>query len=218
VHHWPVHRTELAAIGLGANVGPARQTLVHAVTALRALPGLSLEGVSRLYRTRPVGPVAQHDFWNAAVTLRVPAGRSPVEGAMALLIALKGLEQAFGRQQREHWGPRELDLDLLLFGPHRLRVERDPLAHSDDPARGAAQWLVVPHPLAAERAFVLAPLADLLPEQEPPGWGLSVRDAWARARDQEGEEAVRAVADWDEASGSWRDLDAALSDGSGVAP
>ena len=63
-----------------------------------------------------MGPVVQHDFWNAAVTLRVPAGRAPEEGAMALLIALKGLEQALGRQQRERWGPREMDLDLLLFG------------------------------------------------------------------------------------------------------
>lgn len=213
-----MHRTELAAIGLGANVGPARQTLVHAVTVLRALPGVTLEGVSRLYRTRPVGPVVQHDFWNAAVTLRVPAGRAPEEGAMALLIALKGLEQALGRRQRERWGPREVDLDLLLYGPHRLRVERDLLARSDDQARGGAQWLVVPHPLAAERAFVLAPLADLLPEQEPPGWGLSVTDAWARARDREGEAAARVVADWDEASGSWRDLEAELSGGSGDAP
>jgi 2-amino-4-hydroxy-6-hydroxymethyldihydropteridine diphosphokinase len=218
VHHWPVHTLELAAIGLGANVGPARQTLVHAVAALRALPGATLEGVSRLYRTWPVGPAAQADFWNAAVTLRVPAGRAPEEGAMALLIALKGLEQAFGRQQRERWGPREVDLDLLLFGSHRLRVERDARARSEDPARGDAQWLAVPHPLAAERAFVLAPLAELLPDEEPPGWGLSVTDAWARARAREGEEAVRAVADWDAASASWHDLDAELSGGSGDAP
>jgi 2-amino-4-hydroxy-6-hydroxymethyldihydropteridine diphosphokinase len=218
VHHWPVHTLELAAIGLGANVGPARQILVHAVTALRAMPGVSLVGVSRLYRTRPVGPVAQADFWNAVATLLVPAGRSPEEGAMALLIALKGLERAFDRQQRERWGPRELDLDLLLFGSHRLRVERDARARSDDPARSAAQWLAVPHPLAAERAFVLAPLADLLPDQEPPGWGLRVTDAWARARARDGEESVRAVADWDAVSGSWRDLDADLSGGSGDAP
>jgi 2-amino-4-hydroxy-6-hydroxymethyldihydropteridine diphosphokinase len=218
VHHGSVHTLELAAIGLGANVGPARQILVHAVTALRAMPGVSLVGVSRLYRTRPVGPVAQADFWNAVTTLLVPAGRSPEDGAMALLIALKGLERALGRQQRERWGPRELDLDLLLFGSHRLRVERDPRARSDDPARSASQWLAVPHSLAAERAFVLAPLADLLPDQEPPGWGLSVTDAWARARAREGEESVRAVADWDAVSGSWRDLDMGLSGGSGGAP
>ncbi len=198
-------RLELAAIGMGANVGAARQTLQQAVAALRALPGTTLEGVSRLYRTRPVGVVDQADFWNAAATLRVPAGRSPEEGAMALLIALKGLERAFGRQERERWGPRELDLDLLLFGPHQLHVERADTARSDDPARGGPQWLTVPHPQAAERAFVLAPLADLLPELEPPGWGATVRTAWDAARAREGDDAVRPIAAWDARAGWWVD-------------
>jgi 2-amino-4-hydroxy-6-hydroxymethyldihydropteridine diphosphokinase len=209
---------ESVAVGLGANVGSARQTLEAAVAALRALPGATLEGVSRLYQTRPVGPVVQADFWNAAVVLRVPAGPSPDEGAMALLIALKSLERAFGRRERQRWGPRELDLDLLLFGRHRLHVERTGSARSDDPAREGPQWLTVPHPMAAERAFVLAPLADLLPEFEPPGWGLSVAAAWARARTREGEGAVRAVAAWDALLGSWQDLPPARpSGGSGAA-
>jgi 2-amino-4-hydroxy-6-hydroxymethyldihydropteridine diphosphokinase len=209
---------EPAAVGLGANVGSARRTLEAAVAALRTLPGATLEGVSRLYRTRPVGPVVQADFWNAAVVLRVPAGPSPEEGAMALLLALKGLERAFGRRERQRWGPRELDLDLLLFGGHRLHVEREDAARSDDPARDGPQWLTVPHPLAAERAFVLAPLADLLPELRPPGWGLSVAAAWARAQAREGDGAVRAVAAWDALAGSWRDLPPARpSGGSGAA-
>jgi 2-amino-4-hydroxy-6-hydroxymethyldihydropteridine diphosphokinase len=203
---------------MGANVGAARQTLQQAVAAMRALPGVSLEGVSRLYRTRPVGPVAQADFWNAAVTLRVPAGRSPEEGAMALLIALKGLERAFGRRERERWGPRELDLDLLIFGPYRLHVERADTARSEDPARGGPQWLTVPHPQAVERAFVLAPLADLLPDVEPPGWDLRIVDAWAAALAREGSGAVQAVADWDAAAGAWRDPGTALSGGSGAVP
>lgn len=196
---------ELAAIGLGANMGSARATLEAAVAALRALPGVRLEGVSRLYRTRPVGPVSQAEFWNAVVTLIVPAGPRPAEGAMALLVALKGLEHAFGRQERQRWGPRELDLDLLLFGEHRLRVERSPGARSDDPARRGAQWLEVPHPLAEQRAFVLAPLADVLPDLEPPGWRSSVRAAWEAARAQEGEDAVRPVAGWDEDARRWVD-------------
>jgi 2-amino-4-hydroxy-6-hydroxymethyldihydropteridine diphosphokinase len=197
---------ESAAVGLGANVGSARRTLEAAVAALWTLPGVTLEAVSRLYRTRPVGPVVQAGFWNAAVVLRVPAGPSPEEGAMALLLALKGLERAFGRRERQRWGPRELDLDLLLFGRHRLHVEREDSARSDDPARDGPQWLTVPHPLAAERAFVLAPLADLLPELEPPGWGLTVAAAWDRAQRREGEGAVRAVAAWDGLAGSWQDL------------
>ncbi len=125
------------------------------------LPGCALAGVSRLYRTRPVGPVAQGDFLNAVVALRAPAGATPGDGAMALLVALKGLERAMGRVRRERWGPREIDLDLLLFGDAEIHVEREASARSADPARGAVQWLDVPHASAAERSFVLAPLADL---------------------------------------------------------
>ena len=125
-----------AYIGLGANMGDAPDTLARAVRALAALPGVRLRGVSRLYVTRPVGVLDQPDFHNAVVALDVPAGPDPETGALALLIALKGLERAFGRQERERWGPRELDLDLLLFGRHRVRVERPDAARSADP--GAA--------------------------------------------------------------------------------
>jgi 2-amino-4-hydroxy-6-hydroxymethyldihydropteridine diphosphokinase len=213
-----VDATVLACIGLGANVGPARQTLEHAVMALCALPGVSLAGVSRLYRTRPVGPVMQADFLNAAAALQVPAGRDPGDGATALLIALKALERALGRQERERWGPREVDLDLLLFGTHQLRVKHEPGARSDDPVRGDAQWLEVPHPLAAERAFVLAPLADLVPDLALPGWGLTAAQAWQRAAAREGPDAVQVVGVWDAQQAGWLDLDAAASGGSGGAP
>ncbi len=196
----------LAWIGLGANVGAPREALEGAASALSMLPASALAGVSRLYRTRPVGPVAQDDFLNAVVGLRVPAGTTPEDGAMALLIALKGLERAMGRVERERWGPREIDLDLLLFGDARVHVERSAAARSSDAAHGRVQWLEVPHPSAAERLFVLAPLADLAPELEPPGWGLSVAEARARAVAVEGALAVEAVAEWDYRSGRWRDL------------
>lgn len=195
----------LAWIGLGANVGAPREALEGAVSALSMLPASALAGVSRLYRTRPVGPVAQGDFLNAVVGLRVPAGATPEDGAMALLIALKGLERAMGRIERERWGPREIDLDLLLFGDARVRVERSAAARSPDPARGRTQWLEVPHPAAVERLFVLAPLADLAPQLEPPGWGLSVAQAHERALALEGADAVEVVAEWDYRSGRWRD-------------
>jgi 2-amino-4-hydroxy-6-hydroxymethyldihydropteridine diphosphokinase len=198
---------ELAYIGLGANVGAPRESLERAVSTLGVLPGASLAGVSRLYRTRPVGPVAQDDFLNAAVGLKVPAGTDPEQGAMALLIALKGLERAMGRVERERWGPREIDLDLLLFGAHALRVERGVEARSDDPARRGAQWLEVPHASASERLFVLAPLADLAPDASPPGWGMSVAEARDRALAGEGPDAVEAVASWDFFRGRWKDLD-----------
>ena len=198
--------TITAYIGLGANVGETRIALENAVVALDALPGASLAGVSRLYQTHPVGPAAQADFLNAVVALRVPATGDPADGAMALLIALKGLEQALGREDRERWGPREIDLDLLLYGGHGLHVERDTAARSGDPARHAARWLDVPHAASAERLFVLAPLADIAPDLQPPGWDMTVALAMIRAIEREGADAVRAVADWVPAVGHWVDL------------
>lgn len=193
-----------AWIGLGANVGDTRGVLEAAVQALSTLPGVTLAGVSRLYRTRPVGPVAQADFLNAVVGLRVPPGREPEDGATALLLALKGIERAMGRVERQRWGPRELDLDLLLFGQAVVRVERPPAARSVDRWKGSKQWLEVPHPLASERLFVLAPLADLVPDLQPPGWGLRVAAARARAEAAEGPHAVEAIGEWDDLAGRWR--------------
>jgi len=196
----------LAYIGLGANVGAPREALEAAVSALAVLPGCALAGVSRLYRTRPVGLVEQGDFLNAVVALRAPAGASPEDGAMALLIALKGLERTMGRVQRERWGPREIDLDLLLFGEARIHVEREAAARSLDRRKLGVQWLEVPHVSAAERSFVLVPLTDLAPELVPPGWELSVDEARARAVAAEGPEAVEPVGAWDYRTSRWRDL------------
>jgi 2-amino-4-hydroxy-6-hydroxymethyldihydropteridine diphosphokinase len=185
-----------AYIGLGANVGDAPGTLVRAVRSLEALPGVKLRGVSQLYVTRPVGVAEQPEFHNAVAALDVPAGPDPKTGALALLIALKGLERAFGRQERQRWGPRELDLDLLLFGRHRVRVERPDAARSADPAKTGVQWLDVPHASARERLFVLAPLADLAPGLVPPGWRETVETARRRQEAIEGADAVRPVAEW----------------------
>jgi 2-amino-4-hydroxy-6-hydroxymethyldihydropteridine diphosphokinase len=161
-------------------------------------------GVSRLYATRPVGVLAQPDFWNAVVALDVLLAGDPEGRALALLIALKALERSFGRQERARWGPRELDLDLLVFGRHRFRRERPDGGRSADPARPGVQWLEVPHPAAAGRTFVLAPLADLVPGLVPPGWSMTVDTALARAREREGMDAVRAVAGWDDEVSGWR--------------
>jgi 2-amino-4-hydroxy-6-hydroxymethyldihydropteridine diphosphokinase len=185
-----------AYIGLGANVGDAAGTLAAAVHALAALPGVRVAGVSRLYATDPVGVVDQPEFRNAAVALDVPGGPDPASGATALLAALKGIERAFGRQERERWGPREVDLDLLVFGRHRVRVDRPPEGRSGDPAK-AALPLVVPHVQAPERLFVLAPLADLAPRLVPPGWGETVAAAAARRLVIEGAAAVRPIAAWE---------------------
>jgi 2-amino-4-hydroxy-6-hydroxymethyldihydropteridine diphosphokinase len=192
-----------AYVGLGANVGDARTTLVRAVRALEALPGARVRGVSRLYVTRPVGVLDQPDFHNAVVALDVPLGSSPETGALALLVALKRLEAAFGRQGRGRWGPRELDLDLLVFGRHPIHVERPDAARSADPARTGVQWLEVPHASAQARLFVLAPLADLVPGLVPPGWPASVATLRDRLLRSEPPDAIRAVGAWRSLAEGW---------------
>jgi len=188
-----------AYIGLGANVGDARRTLADAVAALGDLPGARLSGVSRLYRTRPVGVTDQPDFLNAVVALDVRAGGDPAAGATELLVRLKGLERELGRRRRRRWGPRELDLDLLLFGRARLAIERPPegapISSQVDPG-AAARLLEVPHPSMAERLFVLAPLSDLASGLVPPGWHMTVGTAARRRSEAEGPGAVLPVGTW----------------------
>jgi 2-amino-4-hydroxy-6-hydroxymethyldihydropteridine diphosphokinase len=195
-----------AYIGLGANVGAASVTLAAAVRSLAELPGARLRGVSRLYATRPVGVEDQPEFRNAVLALDVPAGPDPATGALRLLTSLKDLERSFGRRRRRRWGPRELDLDLLAFGRARLTIARPREARSvdaDADATAAASLLVVPHPSAGERLFVLAPLADLAPGLVPPGWGRSVETARRRQFALEGPDAVRAIGAWDAAANAW---------------
>jgi 2-amino-4-hydroxy-6-hydroxymethyldihydropteridine diphosphokinase len=198
-----------AYIGLGANLGDSGGTLCAAVHALGALPGSRLVAVSRLYATAPVGDPDQPEFRNAVAALEVPAGPDPAAGATALLIALKTLEIAFGRQARRRWGPRELDLDLLVFGRARLSIERPEAARSRDveldPAK-AARLLEVPHRSIAERLFVLAPLADVAEGLVPPGWRESVGTARRRREVAEGPDAVRPIAAWSIADGDWQPI------------
>jgi 2-amino-4-hydroxy-6-hydroxymethyldihydropteridine diphosphokinase len=195
-------RTVRAYIGLGANIGDAQATLTAAVHALAALPGAHLAGVSRLYLTAPVEVTDQPDFHNAVAGLDVPPGPGANTGPIALLLALKSIERAFGRQERARYGPRELDLDLLLFGDEQLSVERPEAGRSPDPAK-AWRLLEVPHPQAHSRLFVLAPLSDLAPDLVPPGWGETVAEARARRGSIEGSPAVRAIGRWDVESGRW---------------
>jgi 2-amino-4-hydroxy-6-hydroxymethyldihydropteridine diphosphokinase len=195
-----------AYIGLGANLGDAEGTITRGIRALAALPGVRPHAVSRLYLTRPVGVVDQPAFHNAVMALDVPAGPDPATGATALLIALKQLERAFGRHERDRWGPRELDLDLLVFGRARLALDRPPAGLSLD--RGKAdRLLVVPHPEAAERLFVLAPMADVAAGLVPPGWPETIATASRRRSAIEGPDAVRPIATWDPDRAEWRGAD-----------
>jgi 2-amino-4-hydroxy-6-hydroxymethyldihydropteridine diphosphokinase len=175
-----------AYIGLGANVGDAKTTLEHAVEGVAALAGVSLRAVSPLYRTKPVGGVEQPDFLNAVVALDVPAGHDPETGALALLRALKQIERALGRKARERWGPREIDLDLLLFGRHQIDMPR----------------LTVPHRDMQTRLFVLAPMADLSPGLRPPGWRSTIA-AQQRTYQALDLGAVTKISGWSPALKSW---------------
>lgn len=181
-----------AYVGLGANLGDREGTLAAAIAALDELPGVRVAGVSRLYATRPIGPPGQPDYRNAVAVLDVRPRATVTETATGLLHDLKGLETRFGRRPRERWGPRELDLDLLVLGPHRLALT--------DPD------LTIPHPRILERLFVLAPLRDLAPALCPPGQEEAIARAFRRRLAIEGADAVRAIGDWDDAARRWKPL------------
>jgi 2-amino-4-hydroxy-6-hydroxymethyldihydropteridine diphosphokinase len=138
-----------AYVGLGSNLDDPPQQLRRALDALAALPDTSLSGASRFYRSPPWGPIDQPDYVNAVAALDTELA------PLALMEALLMIERAAGRSRRERWGPRVLDLDLLLY---------DRLQYSSDA-------LQLPHPRMHERPFVLLPLAELAPELELPGRG-----------------------------------------------
>lgn len=197
-----------AYIGLGANVGKPAETLADAVAALDDLPGVRVRGVSRLYATAPWGVTDQPEFRNAVVAADIAVmDGDPAAAALALLGWLKTLERAAGRRRARRWGPRELDLDVLVFGRHRIDVERPATARSIDAGRDpakAAKRLEIPHRDLGERLFVLAPLADLAPRLVPPGWSETVE--WRRRRRAAAEPSgsVRVVGEWDPVRRSWR--------------
>lgn len=202
----PRARRVRAYIGLGANLGEAASTLAWAVDAVAGLPGIGLRRVSRLYATAPWGVTDQPEFRNAVVAIDVAVTAPPPEAALRLLARLKDVERAAGRRPGRRWGPRELDLDLLVFGRHRIRVERDAATRSieagAEPAR-RDRALEVPHRDAHDRLFVLAPLADVAPGLVPPGWSGSVR----RRRDAVAAAAppgdVRPIGTWDPVGRRW---------------
>ncbi len=208
-------RRTRAYIGLGANLGDPAETLAWAVGRLHALPGAAVRAVSRLYATAPWGVTDQPEFRNAVLALDVrgPSGspRDVSAEAVALLAELKTIERDAGRRAGRRWGPRELDLDLLVFGRHRISVERPPEGRSIDAERDpgkATRLLEVPHRDLGERLFVLTPLADLAPGLVPPGWSETVESRRRRVAANEPPDSVRPVGSWTAGSlsaprGSW---------------
>jgi len=139
-----------ACIGVGANLGDPVAAVQSGIQALGKMPETRLGAISSLYRSPPMGPANQPDYINA-----VAAIETTLE-PLALLSALQDVENRHGRvRDGVRWGPRALDLDILLYGDRQITEER----------------LTVPHPGLPERAFVLYPLYEIDPWREVPGQG-----------------------------------------------
>lgn len=194
-----------AYIGLGANLGDAAATLSWAVDQLCALPTVTIQRLSPVYATAPWGVTDQPEFRNAVAAVDAVGPSDPDAAAIALLTDLKAIERQAGRRVGRRWGPRELDLDLLVFGRHRILVERPPEARSLDAERdsAAARLLEVPHRDLGERLFVLAPLADLVPRLVPPGWSETVETRRRRVAAATPPGSVRRLATWDPGRRDW---------------
>lgn len=151
-----------AWIGLGSNLGRPQEQLESACEMLADVPGTELLRCSSWYRSAPMGPVEQPDYLNGVAELHT------LLEPEALLDTLQAIEKAHDREREVRWGPRTLDLDLLLYGSRRIDTPR----------------LTVPHPGIRERNFVLYPLRELEPGLEIPGLGKV--DALARQVGDEG--------------------------------
>jgi len=137
-------------IGIGSNLQQPIRQVQHALSALASLTDCQFIAQSRLYRSAPMGPQDQPDFINAVAALETTVS------AHALLASLHAIEQAQGRTRNgERWGPRTLDLDILLFGEECINQPE----------------LQVPHPGLHERNFVLYPLHEIAPNLIIPGLG-----------------------------------------------
>lgn len=144
-------QTSRCAIALGSNLGNSLGTLEAAIQSLSAINGIAVESYSHWYQTKAIGP-PQPDYLNGCAVLQTTLP------PLALLEVLLQLEKHFGRERRERWGPRTLDLDLLLF--ENLILETPPLQ--------------IPHPRMRERAFVLVPLSEIAPDWIEPISGKTV--------------------------------------------
>jgi 2-amino-4-hydroxy-6-hydroxymethyldihydropteridine diphosphokinase len=155
----------VAHLALGSNIGDKIGHLRRAVDAISTLPRTRLVAQSSIYRTPPWGKTDQDWFANAAVT--VETGLSPQD----LLVAVLDIEKQLGRVRRERWGPRVIDIDVLMHGETVLKTET----------------LTLPHPAMTARAFVLVPLNEIAPDAMIRGKSVT---AWLAGLDAKGVDPI----------------------------
>ena len=160
-----------AYLGLGGNVGDPVAAMAHALGMLDAHADCSIRAVSRLYRTPPWGKTDQEWFYNSAAAVDTSLGPH------ALLDLCLDIERTMKRVRLERWGPRTIDLDLLIYGDLTLADDR----------------LTIPHPRMKERAFVLMPLVDLMPALQVEGQSVV---HWLASADKTGIEIADEDRNW----------------------
>jgi 2-amino-4-hydroxy-6-hydroxymethyldihydropteridine diphosphokinase len=168
---------ETAYLSVGSNMGDREGLLKNAIELLAENPDISIEKISSIYETDPVGVTNQPLFLNLAIKLKT------ILSPQALLSKLQEVEVKLERKRIQKWGPRTIDLDILLYNGVSIQTE----------------VLEIPHPRMLERAFVLIPLSEVAPDDVYPGESISLHQVLCEQRDKEGVRIWKKT-DWEDAS------------------